>query len=768
MLVIRGHEGPVDVLGFSPNGRRIASAGRDHRVKVWDSVTGRELANWTHTKDKGASSYKNASFCYSSDGRRLVWSTGDQIVRISDAETGLELAMFSAGKESVCCVAYSPDGKTIAVGGTRGTVRLWDAASLRQLRVLESSYLEMTSVAFSVDGKRLASMGWVWELDSGQLLGSGRAHSIPVSPPTVLWRSDWMTSGFSPDGRRIASPRGDTTLRVLDAESGRELLILVGHGDTPTSAAYSPDGRRIVSTGLDGSVRVWDATTGRQLSVMWGHEFEISSVAFDPNGRRIVSGGGDGTIRVWNAQATLGNDKSVRGSDRLFFDREGLKALTDGEGDVLSIRDFQTSRVLSSGLALSGGYWNFFSSDCRRIVELQERKTLRIWDTASGILTPVLQGHVGEILDVTFSLDGRTLATAGEDKSVRVWDAVSGKPVCILHGHQSKVTVVTFSPDGQLIASGGEDKTIRIWDWRSSREIGVIHGLPSTAELIGFSPDARIVAASNSIDAEADRWLRTWDAGSLRELLNLPGLTLGFFGYRTTAFSPDGRRIIARPDPATVHLRDPETGREIATIRGHHGRIDNLVFTPDGQRIATGGSDGTVRLWDSETGRELVNLLDRGVSGHLPNIMSLSFSPDGRRLAANNLMGAMWVWDFAPSGPETRSFREAQNLARVHIDSSHSETDYLDRIAHDSAVSEVVRAQGLKLATGLWAEEVAIREEAKKQAEEANRQAEEANRQEANSQSRALNEASWEVVKLPGTTRDHIVRPFARPRKRPA
>ena len=128
----------------------------------------------------------------------------------------------------------------------------------------------------------------VWDAASGDELLVLRGHE------------DWVgAAGFSPDGTRIVSGSGDGAVRVWDTASGEELLVLRGHEDWVGAAGFSPDGTRIVSGSGDGTVRVWDANSGAELMVLRGHEDWVEAAGFSPDGAHIVSGSGDGTVRVW-------------------------------------------------------------------------------------------------------------------------------------------------------------------------------------------------------------------------------------------------------------------------------------------------------------------------------------------------------------------------------------------------------------------------------------------------------------------------------------
>jgi WD40 repeat protein len=86
----------------------------------------------------------------------------------------------------------------------------------------------------------------------------------------------------------VVTASTDTTARVWDAESGKELALLAGHTKAVNRASFSPDGKRVVTASDDGTARVWDAESGKMMLALPGHPGYRPAAWFGRDGVRIV------------------------------------------------------------------------------------------------------------------------------------------------------------------------------------------------------------------------------------------------------------------------------------------------------------------------------------------------------------------------------------------------------------------------------------------------------------------------------------------------
>jgi serine/threonine protein kinase len=94
--------------------------------------------------------------------------------------------------------------------------------------------------------------------------------------------------------------------------SDQARMTLRGHKGQVLSVAFSPDSRRIVSGSFDNTLKVWDANTGREVMTLQGHEQPVFSVVFSPDGKRIVSGSAVNSLKNLGCQQWQRSDEYSR------------------------------------------------------------------------------------------------------------------------------------------------------------------------------------------------------------------------------------------------------------------------------------------------------------------------------------------------------------------------------------------------------------------------------------------------------------------------
>jgi WD40 repeat protein len=242
----QGHKHVVQSVCFSPDGKRILSAGKGDLARLWDVQTGREIFAWPKVRGDGVLSAELSKdgrlVLTCQTGRLTIWnvSSGKEVVGI---ERPGEDGFFNAAQ-------FSPDAKLVASASQDNTARTWDAATGKQVQLFAGHTSYVNQARFSADGKRLATASddktvRIWDVASGKEIHS---LAIPVRRiPDV---------GFSADSRRLVATWRTTPgnapylagTTLWDAQSGKELRRISTENDQcePGPAAFTPDGKALL------------------------------------------------------------------------------------------------------------------------------------------------------------------------------------------------------------------------------------------------------------------------------------------------------------------------------------------------------------------------------------------------------------------------------------------------------------------------------------------------------------------------------------------
>jgi WD40 repeat protein len=405
MYVLQGHTALVTALEFTPDGKRLASTGRDDTLRFWDTAHGAAgtvikervlTASWLAFDPRGR--------CLAAGGPRMASLLCFPVDRDGLPPQWQACAYAYPGSDG--CGRFDTQGTQLLLGTFSGSIRACPVDLARQ--------------AFERAGRPEGPV----RIDPYEVV-------VPAGHLTTVWGV-----AASRDGRWLATASHDTSVKIWDAQTMKLRQTLFGHRCLVWCVAFSPDGNYLAS-GSAGPVKVWEVATGRLVHDLAGvgPQTLVTYLAFHPRQPWLASSADDGTIRRWD----LVSGKQL-----------GVLYRRDGP---------------MHGLAFRGdGRWLAAGGD-NRVLLWDLAKPLA--DLAPP--DKVLADHPAPVWSVDFSADGKYLASAGAEGRVVLWDGRTFSPLARLPCGTREMRCVTFSADGGLLAVAGYQSSLFVWDLDATR-----------------------------------------------------------------------------------------------------------------------------------------------------------------------------------------------------------------------------------------------------------------------------------------------------------
>ena len=257
----------ITCLTYSPNGKELLAGTAGGSLIIWNLADDSSEVICTNIGKKVD---------------RVAWLGNDRVV------WGSNQRYWDSGSKPI-----DHDKRAGAVLSRNGTRQLWQFRGF----IRDDFY----TLAGAQNGSMLAILE-IPDQPRGAFLLDGATGNVLHTCYDKQHGSGPLSVGISPDASTLAVGYAPYDVILWNARTGERLKLLKGHSNWVVSLAFSSDGNRLISGAGDSTARIWDFGSGKEIGRLRfpGPSTYVEGVGFSPKGD-VVFALARGILKISNA-----------------------------------------------------------------------------------------------------------------------------------------------------------------------------------------------------------------------------------------------------------------------------------------------------------------------------------------------------------------------------------------------------------------------------------------------------------------------------------
>jgi WD40 repeat protein len=677
------HRDMVHSLAFSPDGMLLAS-GDYRQAKIW-----RRPANVQKLHLSMGPSNSVPAVTISRDGKWIAAARDDKKIKLWNLANGKDAKLLAGHEKAITSLKFSPDGTKLASSSADKTIRVWDVQE-GELLAKAAAASEVNAVTWVAEGKQVASGGAdnvirVWKLSETATGELAQVRELKGHEGAVTALETWPSNG-----NEILSGSADGSLRHWNIESEKQVQVLK-HGGPVAAVAIRSDGKRFASSGLNSVAKLWDAKDGKAVAELKGDRYAVELVGERERG--VTFAGSEISYRKTSLASTEKEQQAQK--DRVQKATEAqetaAKAFAEKEKLFTSAKDAKASAekaLVDLNAEVKKATEDYQAAD--KVSKLAGEQAKKAVEKAMQAKIPADQAAETKTISERLAIDAAAVAAkirgsasheaepagkAAAEKTVLDTAAFAQKAKNILENVAADAAAKSkIADESKTLAEKAIDEVAakafvagqlkpafdKITADAPARKKQADEKVAATtkaltdgekefkkAEMAKSNAENELQLAKKSVDQAAESVTLAKNALKAAEeqqkqaeadLQTAKKSAIEFEkAIRAIAFSPDNRTLATAGDDNLLHTWDAENGAPFESFKGHQGPVLTIAFIGRGD-LVSGSTDASAIVWDINAEWRLERILGTGdaASQIVDRVNAVRFSPDSKWLATGS------------------------------------------------------------------------------------------------------------------------------------